>query len=164
MSRSRLSIVLFVIGGIALAAAACTPPATTTTTTTSTTASTTTSSTTSTTSTTTTSTVPAWVAAGCLDGAGTDGAVAPDLKFNGLPNQAGNATFSALIAGSSFSISGNGTCSGQAVGAITIVRAADQSTADGICSSLGQGTATAFAGTAWTLPADAYSCSNTIAL
>jgi hypothetical protein len=149
MSRSRLSVVLIVIGGIALAAAACTPPTTTPTTTT---------------STTTSSTVPAWVAAGCLDGAGTDGAVAPDLKFSGVPNQAGNATFSAIIAGSSFSISGNGTCTGQAVGAITIVQAVDQATADGTCSSLGQGTASSFTGSAWTLPADAYSCSNTIAL
>ena len=116
----------------------------------------------------TTPTVPTvpggWLAAGCIDGAGTDGNAAPDLAYNGTANQVGNAKISAFLIGSTFAISGNGTCSGTPVGAITIVQAASQSAADSICSTLGQGTATAFAGSPWTLPADAWSCSNTITL
>jgi hypothetical protein len=116
----------------------------------------------------TTPTVPTvpggWLAAGCIDGAGTDGNAAPDLAYNGTANQAGNATISAFLVGSMFSISGNGTCSGTPVGAITIVQAANQAAADGVCSALGQGTATPFAGSPWTLPADAWSCSATTPL
>ena len=142
MSRTRLSVLLVAIGAMALAAGACTAPATGTTTT----------------------TAASWVPAGCIDGAGTDGAVAPDLLYSGIPNHLGNATFSAVIGGGSFSISGDGSCSGQPVGAITIVRATDVGAASAICTGLGAGTATAFAGSAWTLPADAYSCSSTITL
>ena len=138
MSRVRLSVLVLALGTIALTAGACA---------------------------TTPTTVPgAWPAAGCIDGAGTNGSTAPDLKFNGVPNQRGNATISAVILGGSFSISGDGTCSGQPVGAITIVRAADLTAANAECATLNAGTATAFAGSAWTLPADGYSCSETITL
>ena len=110
-------------------------------------------------------TVPGgWLAAACIDGAGTDGNQAPDLHYNGTANQAGNATISAFLVGPLFTISGNGTCSGTPVGAITIVQAADKAAADSVCSALGQGTATSFTGSPWTLPADAWSCSNTITL
>ncbi|UDY35917.1 hypothetical protein [Dermatobacter hominis] len=141
MSRNRL-IAAAVASVVVLGAAACAAPTTPT-----------------------VPTVPGgWLAAGCIDGAGTDGNAAPDLNYSGTANQAGNATISAFLVGSLFSISGNGTCSGTPVGAITIVRGADQAAADTICSSLGQGTATAFAGSPWALPADAWSCSNTIVL
>ena len=104
------------------------------------------------------------MAAGCIDGAGTDGSVAPDLLYSGVPNRRGNATFSATFSGGVFSISGNGLCSGLPVGAITIVRAASAGAADAACTALGAGTASSFAGTPWTLPADGYSCSETITL
>ena len=113
----------------------------------------------------TTTTSGQWLAAGCLDGAGTDGAVAPDLLYSGIANRRGNATFSATVANGVFSISGDGTCSGLAVGAFTIVRAASATAAGTTCDSLGAGaTATSMTGSAWTVPADAYACSETITL
>lgn len=142
MTRNRL-IALAAAAALSLAAIGCAPPPTTP----------------------TVPTVPGgWLAAGCFDGAGGDGAVAPDLAYNGTANQAGNATVSALIVAGMFQISGNGTCAGQPVGAITIVQGADQAAADAVCSALGQGTAKTFVGTAWPLPADAWSCTNTILL
>jgi hypothetical protein len=149
MSRSRLTAVLIAVGGIALAAGACSAPAGA-----------------GGTTTTTTTTSATWVAPGCLDGAGTDGSLAPDLLYSGIPNHRGNATLSAVLGGGGVTISGNGSCSGQPVAAITIVRAADASAATTVCASIGAGTdpATSFAGTAWTLPADAFSCSETITL
>ena len=105
-----------------------------------------------------------WVQAGCIDGAGTDGNAAPDLRYSGTPNQVGNAVFFARISGGTFSLSGDGTCSGLPVGAITIVRAANQAAADLTCTGLGQGTATSFTGSPWTLPSDAWSCSATVTL
>lgn len=106
-----------------------------------------------------------WLAAGCLDGAGTDGAAAPDLLFNGTQNTRNNATFFATFSNGSFSLSGNGSCLGLPVGAVTIVRAADQATADTICTDLGAGApATSFTGSAWTAPADAWSCADTATL
>lgn len=141
MSR-RLSVLVFVLGAVALAAGACAAPTTGTTTTTS----------------------GAWIAAGCIDGAGSDGSASPDLQYNGTPNQRGNATISAVILGGTFNISGNGSCAGQPIGAITIVRATDPGAANAICSSLGAGTATSFTGSSWLLPTDAYSCSETITL
>ncbi len=152
--RTRQSVLLVAIGALLLAAGACAAPTSGTTTTT--------TSTTTTSTTTTTTTPGTWLAAGCIDGTGSDGAAAPDLKFNGTPNQLNNATFSALLGGENvFTISGNGTCSGQVVGAITIVRAPDLTSASAVCDGLGAGSAISFAGTAWTLPADAYSCSLT---
>lgn len=143
MSRTRrLSVLLVALGAMTVAAGACTAPATGTTTT----------------------TAGSWVPAGCINGAGSDGAAAPDLLYSGIPNHLGNATISAVIGGGTFTISGDGTCSGQPVGAITIVRATDVGAASAICTGLGAGTATSFTGTAWTLPADAYSCSSTITL
>jgi hypothetical protein len=103
-----------------------------------------------------------WVPAGCLDGAGTDGSAAPDLLYTGVPNAVGNAIFFATISGGVFSLSGDGSCSGLPVGAVTVVRATDQAAADTLCTNLGQGTATPFAGSAWTLPADGYSCTETV--
>ncbi len=118
------------------------------------------------TTTTTSTTVPSpWPGATCLDGAGTDGAAAPDLLFNGTPNARGNATFFLTYVNGSFSFSGNGTCGGLPAGAITVVRAASKSAADALCVSLNSGTnATSFTGSPWTLPADAWSCDQTISL
>ncbi len=166
-----------------LAVAACTPPpappSTTTTTvapttsttttvapTTSTTTTSTTTTSSTTTTTTTTTTLPGpWLAAGCLDGAGTDGLSAPDLLYNGTPNQRANARFFAVFANGTLTFSGNGTCAGSPWGAITIVRASSAGQAAALCSSLNSGpTATPFAGSAWTAPADAWSCSLTIQL
>jgi hypothetical protein len=144
MSRSRKSVLLVAIGAMFLAAGACTAPATGTTT--------------------TTTTPNGWVAAGCIDGAGSDGNAAPDLKYNGTPNQLNNATISVTIVDGLPEVSGNGTCSGQPFAALTIVRAADATAADAVCSGLGAGTATSYSGTAWTLPADAYACSLTTTL
>jgi hypothetical protein len=136
------------MGGIALAAGACSAPATGGTTTT------------------TTTTSASWVAAGCLDGAGADGSLAPDLLYSGIPNHRGNATISAVLGGGGVSISGDGSCAGQPVASITIVRATDAGAATTVCASIGAGTdpATAFAGTAWSLPSDAFFCSETITL
>lgn len=102
-----------------------------------------------------------WPGASCLDGAGTDGSVAPDLKFSGTPNVRGNAVLSAHLTGGNVVLSGDGTCSGAPFAATTIVRAADEAAADSICASLGAGDATAYAGSPWTLPADAWACSET---
>jgi hypothetical protein len=143
MSRNRLTAVLIALGGVALATGACAAP---------------------TTGTGSTTTAPTWVPAGCIDGAGTDGTLAPDLLYSGLPNRRGNATISTNYTGGVFIVSGDGSCSGLPVAAITIVRAADKSAADTQCTALGAGTATSFAGTPWTLPADGWSCSETITL
>lgn len=158
MSRSRLSAVLIAAVGIAVAAGACTAPAGGGTTTT-------TASTTTTSSTTTTA-APVWLAAGCIDGAGTDGSLAPDLHYNGVANQRGNATLSVVLTMAGVVVSGDGSCAGQPVAAITIVRAADQAAADAECAALNAGTlpATSFTDSAWTAPADAWSCSETITL
>lgn len=106
-----------------------------------------------------------WLAAGCLDGAGTDGNAAPDLLYSGIANRRGNATFSTTVSNGVFTISGDGTCSGLAVGAFTIVRATSAAAAGTTCDSLGAGaTATSMTGSPWTVPADAYACSETITL
>jgi len=114
---------------------------------------------------TTTTTPGSWLVAGCLDGAGTDGATAPDLLFNGTPNQRGNAQFFASLANGTLSFSGNGTCQGTPFGALTIVRAGTAGQAASACAALEAGeTATSFTGSAWTAPADAWACSETILL
>jgi len=106
-----------------------------------------------------------WLAAGCLDGAGTNGIAAPDLLYNGTPNQRANARFFAVLANGTLTFSGNGTCSGSPWGAITIVRAPGAAQAGALCASLNSGpTATSFTGSAWTAPADAWACSETILL
>lgn len=114
----------------------------------------------------TTTTPPVeWPAAGCLDGAGADGTAAPDLRFSGVPDVRGNAVLSITIVGGAFQFSGDGTCSGQPVAATTIVRADDQVEADAVCDSLGAGApATAYAGTPWTMPSDAWACAETYLL
>ena len=113
--------------------------------------------------TTTTTTPSGWPAAGCLDGAGTDGSVAPDLYFTGTPGVRGNAIMSGAFSNGAFVLSGNGTCAGQQVAATTIVRADSQSEATAACAALSAGTdaATTYTGSPWTLPADAWACSET---
>ena len=113
--------------------------------------------------TTTTTTPSGWLAAGCLDGAGTDGSVAPDLYFTGTPGVRGNAIMSGAFSNGAFVLSGNGTCAGQQVAATTIVRADSQSEATAACAALSAGTdaATTYTGSPWTLPADAWACSET---
>ena len=114
--------------------------------------------------TTTTTTQPdSWPGAGCLAGAGTDGSSAPDLYFTGTPGQRGNAIMSGSFSNGAFVLSGNGTCAGQQVAATTIVRADSQSEATAACAALGAGTdaATTYAGSPWTLPSDAWACSET---
>jgi hypothetical protein len=70
-----------------------------------------------------------------------------------------------VFANGTLTFSGNGTCAGSPWGAITIVRASSAGQAAALCSSLNSGpTATPFAGSAWTAPADAWSCSLTIQL
>ncbi len=114
----------------------------------------------------TTTTVPGtWLAAGCLDGAGTDGSAAPDLLFNGTPNSRGNATFFATISNGTLALVGNGSCVGLPAGAITIVRATNEVNAGLLCEAASSGaTATSFTGSPWTAPADAWACSDTIPL
>ena len=143
MSRRRLFLIA--LFARALPAAACTPP------------------TGGGTTTTTTTTADDWPGAGCLDGAGTDGSVAPDLYFSGTPGVRGNAIMSGAFSNGSFVLSGNGSCSGVQVAATTIVRADSQSEADAACAALGAGTdpATSYTGSPWTLPADAWACSET---
>lgn len=114
--------------------------------------------------TTTTTTQPGgWPGAGCLDGAGTDGAAAPDLYFSGTPGVRGNAVMSGSFSNGSFVLSGNGSCAGQQVAATTIVRAGSQSEATAACAALnaGTGAATSYTGSPWTLPSDAWACSET---
>jgi hypothetical protein len=114
--------------------------------------------------TTTTTTQPdEWPGATCLDGAGTDGAVAPDLYFTGTPGVRGNAIMSGSFSNGAFVLSGNGSCAGLQVAATTIVRADSQAEATEACTALNAGTeaATTYAGSPWTLPADAWACSET---
>lgn len=134
---------LLALFALALPLAACTPPAAPGTTT-------------------TTTAAPGWPGAGCLDGAGSDGAAAPDLKFSGTPNVRGNAVMSVILSGGNVVFSGDGTCSGTPAAATTIVRADDAATAAATCDSLGAGDeATSYAGSPWTMPADAWACSET---
>ena len=145
----RRSLLLAVFA-LALPLAACVPPANP-----------------GTTTTTTTTTQPGgWPGASCLDGAGTDGTAAPDLAYSGTPNVRGNAVLSGTFSGGAVTFSGNGTCSGLAIAATTIVRAADAAAATAQCSALGAGTdpATSYTGSPWTLPADAWACSETYVL
>jgi hypothetical protein len=104
-----------------------------------------------------------WPGAGCLDGAGTDGSAAPDLYFTGTPGVRGNAIMSGSFSNGAFVLSGDGSCGGQQVAATTIVRAASQSEATAACAALNAGTAAAatYTGSPWTLPADAWACSET---
>jgi hypothetical protein len=104
----------------------------------------------------------AWPGPGCLDGDGNDGATAPDLRFSGTPNVRGNAVVSVSFVGGEFVPSADGTCSGLPVAATTIVRAPDAATAAATCAALGAGTvATSYTGSPWTLPADAWACTET---
>ena len=115
---------------------------------------------------TTTTTVPGpWLLPGCLDGAGTDGNAAPDLFYNGTPNSRGNAVFFATISNGVFSLVGNGSCLGLPVGAVTIVRANNETDAGILCTSLNSGGgATEFTGSPWTAPGDAWACDETVNL
>jgi hypothetical protein len=114
----------------------------------------------------TTTTLPGpWLLPGCLDGAGTDGAAAPDLLYNGTPNARGNATFFATIGSGGLTLVGNGSCFGLPAGAITVVRADNETDAVFLCEAANSGSgATSFTGSPWSAPADAWACSDTIQL
>ena len=108
----------------------------------------------------------AWVPAGCVAGNTTGGTVHPDIQFSGATNVRGNGTLSGNWADGNFVVSSDGSCSGVKFAAMTIVQAADQAAANSLCALLGAGTdpATATAGSGYSLPADAWACSETFFL
>lgn len=80
-------------------------------------------------------TPPTWLAAGCYNSPVAD---APDFRFSGVANVAGNLTVSLDI--STFTLSTDGTCAGVPLGApysFSLVRAADATAAGVACTALG---------------------------
>ena len=145
---SRVRTFLLAVAALALPlAAACTPPPTGG----------------GSTTTTPTTNPSGWPGASCLDGAGSDGAEAPDLDYSGTPNVRGNAVLTGAFSGGVFVFSGDGSCSGVPVAAPTIVQADTESEATDLCTGLGAGSesAVSYTGSPWTLPADAWACSET---
>lgn len=98
-----------------------------------------------------------WLAAGCYNSPVAD---APDFRFNGTPNVRGNLTVSIDI--SSFALSTDGTCSGLPLGepySFTLVRAADETAALTLCTTLGQDNGVGqIAADYPSFPADAWVC------
>lgn len=77
-----------------------------------------------------------WVAAGCY---GSPVADAPDFSYSGTQDTVGNLTVALDLA--TFTLSDDGTCAGIPLGepyTFTLVQAADQATAETVCTSLGQ--------------------------
>jgi hypothetical protein len=98
-----------------------------------------------------------WLAAGCYNSPVAD---APDVRFSGTPNAAGNLTVSLDI--SSFTLSTDGTCAGVPLGSpytLTLVRAADETAALAACTAAGQNDGAGQAQSEYpSFPADAWIC------
>lgn len=98
-----------------------------------------------------------WVAAGCYNSPSVD---APDVRFSGVADVAGNLTVSLDIA--TFSLSTDGTCSGVPLAdpyRLSMVRAADETAAATKCVALGLNDGAGQAQLEYpTLPADAWIC------
>ncbi|MEI2639165.1 MAG: hypothetical protein V9F03_09250 [Microthrixaceae bacterium] len=107
-----------------------------------------------------------WVPAGCIAGNQAGGAVNPDILFSGNANVRGNGTLSGNWSNGVFVVSTDGSCSGAKFAAVTVVKAATQLEADNTCATLNAGTgpAASSTGSGYSLPADAWVCSETFYL